>query len=94
MKKIMKDIDFRAEIAHNEDMKEEDDASIPASLLTKLYDSTGTTDGSCKGYFLFYINDKGDPFAITKFENMAVKFALSKAVETMVEESFDYEDED
>lgn len=69
--------------------------SIPESLLTKLYDETGTNDGACKGFYLFYVNNEGEPYMTARFDNIAVKLALTKSVETMIENDFDIDfDED
>lgn len=59
----------------------EDELSIPSSLLIKLFDATGTKDGSQKGYMLFFINENGEPFLTSRFENTAVQFALERAME-------------
>jgi hypothetical protein len=69
------------------------ESTIPESLLTKLYDETGLKDGSCKGYFLFYINEQGEPFCVVKTEHQAAKMALMSAVEEMVHQDF-FEDAD
>jgi hypothetical protein len=66
----------------------EKESTIPESLLAKLYDQTGLKDGSCKGYFLFYSNEEGEPFCVAKFDNQIVKMALMSAVERMVQEDF------
>lgn len=55
--------------------------SIPESLLAKLFDATGTKEGSQRGYFLFFINDQGEPFVTSRYENTAVQFALEKAMD-------------
>jgi len=47
-------------------IKQEEQPKLPISLMTKLYDATGSLDGSNKGYFLFYINDKGEPVLTTR----------------------------
>ena len=78
----------------------EKESTIPESLLAKLYDQTGLKDGSCKGYFLFYINEEGDPFCISKVEHQAARMALMSAIESMVQEDFfdgldmDFDEED
>ncbi len=55
--------------------------SIPEVLLTKLFDRTGTPYGGNKGFIFFYVNEQGNPFAVMKFENNSVRFALEKSVE-------------
>lgn len=64
-----------------EDEPEERKPSIPESLLAKLFDATGTKDGSQRGYFLFFINDEGEPYCTSRYENTGVQFALEKAME-------------
>ncbi len=63
------------------------DNTLPQSVLTKLYDCTGSPTGGNKGFFLFYINDLGQPSFATKTENSCVDMALSKLIEL----SFDKE---
>lgn len=63
------------------------DNTLPQSILTKLYDCTGSPTGGNKGFFLFYINDSGQPSFATKTENSCVDMALSKLIEL----SFDKE---
>jgi len=63
------------------------DNTLPQSILTKLYDCTGSPTGGNKGFFLFYINDLGQPSFATKTENSCVDMALSKLIEL----SFDKE---
>jgi hypothetical protein len=55
--------------------------SIPESLLAKLFDATGTLDGAQRGYLIFYINEQGEPYLTSRYENTAVQFALEKAME-------------
>lgn len=62
-----------------------EESSIPESMLAKLFDATGAEDGSLRGYFLFYVNDKGEPFLTSRFENTAVRFSLEKAMEMFME---------
>ena len=57
--------------------------TIPETQLVKLFDATGTAYGGNKGYILFYINEQGNPFAVMKFENQAVKMSLEKAVDLL-----------
>ena len=55
--------------------------SIPEVQLTKLFDRSGSNYGGNKGFILFYINEQGNPFAVMKFENNAVRFALEKSLD-------------
>jgi hypothetical protein len=63
------------------------DNTLPESILTKLFDCTGSPSGANQGFFLFYINDRGQPSIATKTENSCVDMALSKLIEL----SFDKE---
>lgn len=62
------------------------DNTLPLSILTKLYDCTGSESGGNKGFFLYYINDVGQPTFTTKTENTCVDMALSKLVEISLDE--------
>jgi|TARA_R110000772_G_scaffold268489_1_gene395744 hypothetical protein len=57
------------------------DNTLPQSILTKLFDCTGSPSGGNKGFFLFYINEVGHPTLSTKTDNTCVDMALSKLVE-------------
>ena len=65
------------------------DNTLPQSVLTKLYDCTGYPTGGNKGFFLFYINDLGQPSFATKTENSCVDMALSKLIELSLEKGVD-----
>jgi len=58
---------------------------LPESILSKLYDRTGYENGGNKGFYLFYINSNGDPCHVNKFENNAVKMAIEKSIEIMID---------
>jgi len=62
------------------------DNTLPLSILTKLFDCTGSGSGGNKGFFLYYINDAGQPTFATKTENTCVDMALSKLVEISLDE--------
>jgi len=62
------------------------DNTLPISILTKLFDCTGSESGGNKGFFLYYINDVGQPTFATKTENTCVDMALSKLVEISLDE--------
>tara|TARA_A200000159_G_scaffold119263_1_gene113193 strand:+ start:258 stop:479 length:222 start_codon:yes stop_codon:yes gene_type:complete len=62
------------------------DNTLPHSILTKLFDCTGSVGGGNKGFFLYYINDVGQPTFATKTDNTCVDMALSKLVEISLEE--------
>lgn len=62
---------------------------IPQSLLMKLFDFTGSASGGNKGFFLFYVNEFGEPTIVSKTENPCVDMALSKLVEMSFNEVID-----
>lgn len=59
--------------------------SIPESLLSKLFDATGTASGGNKGFILISVNDKGDPTLLSRVENSTVHFALRRAMEIFLD---------
>jgi hypothetical protein len=59
--------------------------SIPDSVLTKLYDCTGSPNGGNKGFLLFYVNEHGQPSIVSKTQNVCIDMALSKLVEVFLE---------
>jgi len=62
----------------------EEGISLPQSILTKIYDCTGSPNGGNKGFFLFYVNELGQPSVASKTQNSCVDMALSKLVEVFV----------
>lgn len=62
------------------------DSTLPPSILTKLFDCTGSGGGGNKGFFLYYINDMGQPTFASKTDNTCVDMALSKLVEISLDE--------
>jgi len=62
----------------------EEAISLPQSILTKIYDCTGSPNGGNKGFFLFYVNELGQPSVASKTQNACVDMALSKLVEVFV----------
>ncbi len=62
-------------------MQQEDNPQLPVSLLTKLYDATGARDGSNKGYFLFFINEKGEPTLTCRTSNECMRSALHRTID-------------
>jgi|DEB0MinimDraft_4_1074332.scaffolds.fasta_scaffold35406_3 hypothetical protein len=68
-------------------MEENKHTELPDSLLSKLYDRTGTTKGGNKGFYLFYINAEGDPTCITKFENNASRMGVQKGIEVLIKDA-------
>jgi hypothetical protein len=68
---------------------EEKEPSIPRSILAKLYDATGTKEGSMKGFALFFIDEDGEPYYMSQYENSATSLALEKVMEKMMQADFD-----
>ncbi len=66
---------------------EEQELKIPVSIISKLYDSTGSEDGANKGYFLFYINEDGQPTLTSRMSNACVKIALEKTIQIYSEQT-------
>jgi hypothetical protein len=54
---------------------------IPDSLLTKLFDTTGSSTGGNKGFIVCYVNSAGEPIVVTKCETACVNMALQSALE-------------
>jgi len=65
---------------HNKD----EGITLPQSILTKIYDCSGSPNGGNKGFFLFYVNELGQPSVASKTQNSCVDMALSKLVEVFV----------
>jgi len=61
------------------------ESTLPKSVLTKLFDCTGSPSGGNKGFLLFYINDLGQPTFATNTDNSCVDMALTKLVEISCE---------
>ena len=59
----------------------EEESALPQSLLQKLYDSTGSSTGGNKCFFLVYVNSEGEPVISGKTENSCVEMALTKLLE-------------
>jgi hypothetical protein len=70
-------------------MTKEDSFTLPESIMTKLYDLTGTSSGGTKGFILFYVNSDGIPSIVNKFENLCVNMALRKTMELFLENNND-----
>jgi hypothetical protein len=60
------------------------EVSIPQSLLTKIYDCTGSPNGGNKGFLMFYINEHGNPSVISNTQNTCVDMALSKLIDIFI----------
>lgn len=68
-------------------MNKELPITIPNSILSKLFDHTGSNTGSNRGFVLFYINTDGTPTVTSKTENACVSMALHKVIEMFLEET-------
>ena len=67
----------------------EESVSLPNSILTKVYDCTGSPNGGNKGFFLFYVNELGQPSVASHIENDCVAMALTKLAETFFSKELD-----
>ena len=56
------------------------ECSIPDPMLAKLYDYTGTRSGANKGFILFFPNEEGQPYCISRTDNTMTKIALTEVV--------------
>ena len=61
--------------------QEDSSGGLPQSLLDKIYDSSGSSNGGNKGFILFYVNKDGCPSMTSKTENPCVDMALGKLIE-------------
>lgn len=68
-------------------MKKESAVSIPNSILTKIFDHTGSDTGGNRGFVLFYINPDGTPTVTSKTENACVSLAIRKVMEMFLDET-------
>ena len=68
-------------------MKQESIITIPSSILSKIFDHTGSNTGGNRGFVLFYVNPDGTPTVTSKTENACVSLALRKVMEMFLEES-------
>ncbi len=59
--------------------------NIPETLLSKVFDATGSASGGNRGYIIAMVNSNGDPTIISRFENSCVSLALRKALELFVD---------
>jgi hypothetical protein len=62
----------------------EADEVLPTSLLSKLFDATGTSDGGGRGFCMFVVDKDGEVCFIQKCEHEFVRRALMQTMETMV----------
>ena len=68
-------------MSDHQKQQEEEEPSLPNTLLTRLYDCCGSESVGTKGFILFYINEDGKPSVASKTDNMCVDMALHKLVE-------------
>jgi hypothetical protein len=57
---------------------------LPTSLVTRLYDCTGSCSDGTKGFLLFFINEDGNPSIHTQTSNGCVDMALHKLIEVYI----------
>lgn len=63
-------------------MKQPDnEQTLPESLLTRLFDCSGTSSADTKGFLLFYINSEGQPSFASRTSNAMVDMSLQKFLE-------------
>ena len=69
---------------------------IPNSFLGKLFDFTGTGEGT-RGFVLSFVNQDGRPMIFSKTDTQVVEMGLRKALETYLEDAqvfgFDADDQ-
>ena len=70
--------------------QEDSSGGLPQSLLDKIYDSSGSSNGGNKGFILFYVNKDGCPSMTSKTENPCVDMALGKLIELAMNKKEDY----
>jgi hypothetical protein len=59
--------------------------TLPESLLSKLFDATGSASGGNKGFILVTVNANGDPTLVSRVENSLVHFGLRRAMELFLD---------
>lgn len=59
---------------------------IPTSFLGKLFDFTGSGDGT-RGFILGFVNQDGRPMIFSKSESQIVEMGLRKALESYLDEA-------
>ena len=60
------------------------DSSIPQSLLTRVFDASGSIEEGTRGFLIFYVNESGIPSVYSKTSNACVDMALHKLVELYI----------
>lgn len=53
---------------------------MPQSMLDKLFDLSGDSDGS-KGFILAFVDQEGKPIVFTKSQNQIIELGLRKSLE-------------
>jgi len=59
----------------------DNDQTLPESILTRIFDCSGTSSSDTKGFLLFYINSEGQPAFASKTSNVMVDLSLQKFLE-------------
>lgn len=58
---------------------------IPENYFNKLFEFTGSTDESSKGFIVAYVNQEGCPLIYTKIASPIVQMGLMKALENYID---------
>ena len=54
---------------------------IPDTLLTKLFDATGNLSGGNKGFYLFFVDNDGNPNCVARPVDGTTRLALTSVIE-------------
>ena len=58
---------------------------IPENYFNKLFEFTGSTDESSKGFIVAYVNQEGCPLIYKKIARPIVQMGLMKALENYID---------
>ena len=59
---------------------------IPENYFNKLFEFTGSSDESSKGFIVAYVNQEGCPLIYTKIASPIVQMGLIKALENYLDD--------
>jgi len=59
---------------------------IPENYFNKLFEFTGSTDESSKGFIVAYVNQEGCPLICAKIASPIVQMGLMKALENYIDD--------
>lgn len=65
---------------------------IPENYFNKLFEFTGSSDESSKGFIVAYVDQKGCPLVYTKIASPIVQMGLLKALENFIDDMNNSED--